>query len=359
MIPGITDIVARIRTRAELSEMIQKKQAQVNANPREFIAVLQLGVLLSLANDVDGAVCALDRAAALNPGEAAPFTLKSTLKFRRHFGPPPKPREVPSASPSISMRTLGLNGKFGNQLLQYAFLRLYAARFGLLAETADWIGRDLFDLDDPLPHAVFPVIEEQRADLFGSLNGRTSAVYSDRDLLGYFCRHTAEWGGRISEFRDLYVPSRRIQGLLQTARDSVTARGHDVVAIHIRHGDFGRGQFWIAPVSWYVAWLERIWGSLNWPVLYVASDDAAVKQQFSQFSAIDISDLDVTLPGAEFYLDHFLLSVADRVAISNSTFSFTAAMLNARAQTFVRPDPSLKALVDFDPWNAEVMLPRA
>lgn len=51
------------------------------------------------------------------------------------------------------MRLLGTNGRFGNQLLQYAFLRLYADGHGLSCQTADWIGRDLFDLDDPFPAA--------------------------------------------------------------------------------------------------------------------------------------------------------------------------------------------------------------
>ena len=53
------------------------------------------------------------------------------------------------------------------------------------------------------------------------------------------------------------------------------------------------------------------------------------------------------------------VSQADRLAISNSSFSFTAAMLNTGAQEFVRPDPDLRSLVPFEPWDAQILLPPA
>ena len=54
------------------------------------------------------------------------------------------------------------------------------------------------------------------------------------------------------------------------------------------------------------------------------------------------------------------MTCADRLAISNSTFSFTAAMLNQRspssAHAFVRPVPDARALVPFDPWDSYPLL---
>ena len=58
------------------------------------------------------------------------------------------------------------------------------------------------------------------------------------------------------------------------------------------------------------------------------------------------------IPGADFMVDHHILRHADHVAISNSTFSFTAAMLNERAETFMRPHPNRRELVAFDPWDS-------
>jgi hypothetical protein len=55
--------------------------------------------------------------------------------------------------------------------------------------------------------------------------------------------------------------------------------------------------------------------------------------------------------------DWFALCRCDTLAVSNSTFSFSAAMLAAHAATpgaFVaaRPDPRAGVMADFDPWDA-------
>ena len=125
-----------------------------------------------------------------------------------------------------------------------------------------------------------------------------------------------------------------------------------MVAIHIRRGDFGYGKYWIAPPEWYLAWLSAIWPGLDKPVLYVATDDETVLPSFAQFSPWDARSLDVHIPGADFMVDHHVLRNADKVAISNSTFSFTAAMLNVRALTFMRPHPNRRELVPFKPGLA-------
>ncbi|MCW5625494.1 MAG: FkbM family methyltransferase, partial [Burkholderiales bacterium] len=60
--------------------------------------------------------------------------------------------------------------------------------------------------------------------------------------------------------------------------------------------------------------------------------------------------------GLEFLTDHFALRLADVVLIANSSFSFTAALLNDRAMAFFRPDPATRGFVAFDPWAAPVLL---
>lgn len=57
--------------------------------------------------------------------------------------------------------------------------------------------------------------------------------------------------------------------------------------------------------------------------------------------------------GARFYPDWFLLTQCNHLAISNSAFSFTAAMLSERYIDFVRPSSIDKRLVPFDPLDAE------
>ncbi|HEY8253105.1 MAG TPA: hypothetical protein VIG39_00615, partial [Rhizomicrobium sp.] len=92
------------------------------------------------------------------------------------------------------------------------------------------------------------------------------------------------------------------------------------------------------------------------PVLYIARDDPGAVGEFARFGAVGPNDLGVMLPGADFYLDHYLLSQADHLATSNSTFSFPAAMLNGTAREFVRPDPDLHVMAPFEPWNAQMLL---
>jgi hypothetical protein len=94
---------------------------------------------------------------------------------------------------------------------------------------------------------------------------------------------------------------------------------------------------------------------LEKPVLYVASDTPQAAGDFAEFSPWNASRLGVDIPGADFLIDHHILRHADHLAISNSTFSFTAAMLNERAESFLRPNPNLRELVPFDPWAAEVL----
>lgn len=330
-------------------------RTRLAANPRDFAALLQLAAHLLRTGRQDESLALLARAAALNPGHAAPFTLKAIALFRRHFGPPLPARPLPAGQKAVSMRMLGSNGKFGNQLLQYGFLRLYGAAQDLAALTPDWIGRDLFGLDDPFCGQPLPSIDESQADLFAALNGK-GPVFADHDLTGFFCGHTRDWAGHADAFRALFRPSPRVAPVVQQALAGLRGRGRTLVAVHIRRGDFGYGPFWIAPADWYRGWLERIWPGLDAPVLYIASDDPGAVGEFARFGAIGPGALNADLPGADFYLDHYLLSQADHLATSNSTFSFTAAMLNTTAQSFVRPDPDLRTLVPFAPWDAQMLL---
>lgn len=332
--------------------MERELRSRLAARPDDFVALVQLGQLLLHTARLGEVLEVADRAVTLNPGHGIPFSLQAMAAARLRFGSPPLPRPSSSA-PAISMRSLGANGRFGNQLLQYAFLKLYARQHGLEAQSFDWIGRDLFGCDEPFPRASLPALDERQADLFDSLNGQ-APVYANRDLTGYFCAHTSQWQGRAAEFRNLFVHRPVVQDWLRPAMAAIAERGRTLVALHIRRGDYGQGRFWIAPVEWYTSWLTSIWRDLDAPVLYVASDDPGVTAEFSDFHPMDAAML-----GAgrlDLCLDHHVLSRADHLAISNSSFSFTAAMLN-EAGNFLRPDRAAARLVPFDPWNADVLLP--
>jgi hypothetical protein len=323
---------------------------------RNFFDVVDRGDAAARAGRAAEALEIYDFAATLSPGHALPFTRKAILQFRAAFGAPVAPREDAKQRPAISMSALGQYGQFGNQLLQYAFLRLYAQEHGLSAQAPDWIGRDLFDLDDPLPQAPTPMVDEAQADLFGSLARETPQVYAGTDIKGYFCGGMERWGPRSEAFRALFAPGRKLRPLLDRAMDALRRRGRTLVGVHIRRRNYGYGRFWIAPERWYAHWLDALLPRLDAPVLYVATDDPQARASFSRFSPLGAAELDVSIPGAEFFLDHYVLSRAHHLAISNSSFSFTAALLNERAAGFARPDPLQRALVPFEPWRSPVLV---
>ncbi len=341
--------------RGELAQAETLCRLALEHAPRHFHARIQLADILALMDRPKEAIAAYAYADRLVPGHAGLFTRSATVRFRMAFGPPPPPRREDDR-PRIQIRSLGLTGRFGNQLLQYAFVRFYAEQHNLVAEFPDWIGRYLYDFDDPLPSAPLPHAEEKDGNFFGALNGQTDEVLSGHNVHGYFCGDTTRWGDRADAFRRLFVPGGKIRPLLERAWKPLDAAGRTIVAIHLRRTDIGFNGFWIAPVEWYLSWLREIWPHLQSPVLYVATDTPALVGFFSEFACWDATRLGVDIPGAEFMVDHYVLSQADHVAISNSSFSFTAAMLNDHARTFARPDPDLRRLVPFRPWSSDVLV---
>ena len=68
------------------------------------------------------------------------------------------------------------------------------------------------------------------------------------------------------------------------------------------------------------------------------------------------SEMDQTMGlGVDFYM----MAHADALLISNSSFSYAAAMCNKKARIFMRPGGRTGGFIPFDPWNSHVLIPRA
>ena len=360
---GWLERLANIMLRAgDLEPAAATLRRLLHAAPQHLGALCALGDIYQALDRVDEAVAAYEAAAALSPGHTPPHTARAILLLRRAWGPPlpspPDKQQMKSSSGRIAMTTLGKNGRLGNQIIQYAFLRFYGRVHHLQVEVPDWIGRWLFDLDDPHPGSALPTFKEERPDASGPLLSEgLPPTLANHDLWGYFGCHTSYFRPHQSLFRTLFRPGARLQPIVARAMARLGMRGRTVVAIHLRRGDYTGGPlFWPAPSSWYLEWLSSIWRGLADPVLYVASDDPAVHRDFAQFSPITAEDLGERVPGAEMYPDFHVLSQADVLAISNSSFSVCAALLNARASSFVRPVPGERRLLPFDPWSTEILL---
>lgn len=345
------------KERGDWTAALQLGRRLAADDPASYDAWFAIGAAAEHLERQDAALTAYDRAVRMNPAFGEAYTRRAVLLLRRRLGPPPPRRSAADPSKRLAMSQLGVNGRFGNQILQYGFARAYAAAHDLTLETPDWIGRDLFDADDPSLAGALPRLQEQETDFMAALNAPTGqADLAGHDLLGFFCGDTTPLARHKGVFRAACRIGARAAAYAAAIEDAARSHGRTLVALHLRRGDFGWGIFWIAPEQWYLQWLAALWPQLDRPALYIASDDPAMAARFARYRPLTAADLPPPPPGAEFFSDFHILRCADALAISNSSFSFTAAMLNEKAQLFMRPDRTIGGLKPFDPWGAPVLL---
>ncbi|KHK01308.1 hypothetical protein NY78_3290 [Desulfovibrio sp. TomC] len=260
----------------------------------------------------------------------------------------------------LHLTSLGHNGRFANQLFQYAFVKLQAARHGLTAFLPAWVGNVLFAASDPLPRRALPLLRQTSPVAAEDAVAGSGKPLQNVDLWGYFQYHSSFYAPDRDAFRALLAPVAAVAAPLDAALARIMAGKKTLVALHLRRGDYGCGHFFVAPGRWYRDWLATIWDTLAAPLLYIASDDPeAVLPEFADYapaSRADLGDLPGLPPSAdEAYPDFYVLTKAQALAISNSSFSFAAAMLNTVATVFVRPRLSQKKLIPFAPFDAPVI----
>lgn len=260
--------------------------------------------------------------------------------------------------PVITMSTLGKNGGFGNQIFQYAFLKIYAKEHNFRVETPKWIGQYLFNHNDPQITKQLPIVRQDTHNLSNSIIPNAKEPFKNVDFWGYFQYHTKYYAPHKEYFRSLFKPILEIENRMKAAIERIRLKGKTIIGIHIRLGDYVYDRpAHIAPIEWYKEWLKGLWETIDKPVLFIASDEIGkVINEFAEYSPVTANDLDVELVEASFYADFYILTQCDIVAISNSTFSFTACMLNEQGKFFFRPHFQTKKLIPFDPWNSEPLL---
>ena len=257
----------------------------------------------------------------------------------------------------VAMTSLGNNGRFANQLFQYAFIKMYAMRHNLSCATPQWDGQGLFgrrDLDLP----TYPLREVR----FYAFDNDDLALwdYADRplyaDFWGYFQELPPCWQPHRAFLRSIFSLQGNLQAEVNAALAQITNDGeHTLVAIHVRRGDFVKaaedGLEWYRPIptAAYLAWLRALWPTVKSPVLYVATDDSDnVIREFAEFSPQIATRADSAKLPAD-VLDFALLRSAAHLAIANSSFSRMAGLLGPDNQS-----TSLYSLKSgaFEPYNA-------
>ncbi|MEB3341723.1 FkbM family methyltransferase [Okeania sp.] len=248
----------------------------------------------------------------------------------------------------VTMSTLGKKGNLGNQMFQYAFLKIYAQENGLSVETPLWVGQELFGHKDREISEVLPVVIKNNNEIFPS-NGE---VGKNVDIQGEFLYHTKHYVRHKKYFRSLFQPVAKIETLVKVAWEKLRSRGKNIIGLHLQSQSDKNNNSVVAPSEWYKVWLNGLWETLEKPILFIASDnlEEVPLVYFAEYNPITIRDLEVEVNPE--YLNFFLLSKSDFLAISNTPFAFATCLLNETGKYFFRPHFSTAKLIPFEPWNS-------
>lgn len=313
------------------------------------------------------------------------------------------PAQAPYHGPSlITMTGFGELGRYGNQVLQYIFLKSYAIRHNITEiQVPAWVGASLFGLDDRQVQRALPSVVEFSGTLANSTftdefidyvkrsnkgtfvpelspnvltddESRVNPAPRNVDLWGWFQWHTSHFAPFKDVIQDTFSPVAELEQLHTIFNEKLRYRDgkkRTVVGLHLRLGDYqniAASSFgYCAPSAWYIQWLDEIWPTLENPVLFVASDDIdAVRKDFEAYDVMTADSIGLEMPQcmnglkAGFFPDWFGLTQCDVLAISNSTFSFTACMMNQRKDAHFFRAHYHGVMQPFDPWNADPIVHR-
>ena len=215
----------------------------------------------------------------------------------------------------ISMSSLGNNGRFGNQLWQYAFAKTYAVTNDYeLQIPSDWMGRELFDINDPPITDKFNQTEldaiptgQHSIDLFGYYQHQKYADTMDVSQVKSFLTFKDIWLERFPKESEYYI------------------------ACHLRQGDFNvlPNYCTINPDSYIKAVQDFNYSTED--IVFVAAeikhndDSRNYSKNKTWHGSID------------FLFDFFLLYNADVLFRSNSTFAWWASFLSDKKDTTYSP----------------------
>lgn len=261
---------------------------------------------------------------------------------------------------AISMATLGMNGRFGNQLFQYAFLYLYGLRNNCRVQTPRWIGQMLYGItaDPPDPSFIrqnFTVFTGVERHLWTMSEPPTSV-----DFFGYFQEVPASWRHHRNLLRQLFTPRPDFLELIERWFRRSIEPGSTLVGIHVRRGDYSQFSpehtpwFRTIPVEWYKTLLDEIWPTLERPVLFIATDDAdTVVPHFAEYAPLMAPASELVIPELQFIPDFTCLQRSSRLTVVNSSFSRMASLLAEEGQTAYLPNVVAQRFERYEPWLDE------
>jgi len=267
--------------------------------------------------------------------------------------------------PIVYMSSLGKNGRLGNQMFQYFFMRIFAKKYGHLLCTPKWIGQNIFQISDPNTLRTFPKLLE-----YGTINSDENFLFINPnkffkekksfslnvDLWGYFQINTSFYSQYKNEFKEIFSFRKDVHDILLSYFKFITSKNKEIISIHLRRGDYGYDYFYKAPSIWYKKWIDQKGYEPSKNIIYICSEEPEKFERcFTGFNVLHAKMIPNLDKNIYWLFDFFVLTQANKVAISNSTFSFVASMLNEKSHSFFRPSFKNKTLHKYDPWDSQVI----
>ena len=203
----------------------------------------------------------------------------------------------------VTVSCLGQDGRFGNQMFQYAFARAYADKLGAELQTPKWVGQEVFEdiIDNPI------TVSLPTSRLHDVLRCDNNV-----NLWGYF---------QSKPFTDFYTEP-WVKNLFRVKpkwRDKFYTE-KCYAAAHVRRGDFTHPKTMerfcvVTRESYQAAYDQVCCGSL--PLQWISDETPTI---------------DPTVPAAIDFLPDFMTLINAKVLFrANSSFSFWAGVLTTGA----------------------------
>jgi len=125
-----------------------------------------------------------------------------------------------------------------------------------------------------------------------------------------------------------------------------------LVMVQVRWGNHGPGDLkhFPTPIKTFVDYLDKIDGDYT---LYVATDEPEkVLPHFEKYNPLSQFDFAANGNlGKRIFADYFMMTKADLLICSNSSFSWIASLCNEKCQDFIRPNKE-NELELYNPWES-------
>lgn len=200
----------------------------------------------------------------------------------------------------IQISCLGNFGRLGNQFFQYAFAKAYAKKCNAILEIpTNWIGRKLFNIDDPiiskpLPKTSLDIVPwgKTNIDLFGYFQFKDCYnLYSQQEVKTWF------------NFKDKWL--------------NLFPKKENYIACHLRRGDYEdkySGIYCVITQKSYLLACEKFNLDVN-KIIWVSEE-------------IKKNNIECDRENISFLPDFMTLYNADILVRANSCFSLWAGILN-------------------------------